>query len=117
MSYDFTLTDINNNEYYSSNYTSNIYDMVDNAFKKLKEKGLCNNKNTHWSDEINYEQNPKYILELITELKSNPTFYKKYNPKNNWGDYESFIIWLQEINSNIQKLQKHNQVFWMEVTW
>lgn len=117
MSYDFTLTDVNNNEYYWTNYTSNIYDMIDNAFKKLKEKGLCNSKNTHWSDEINYEQNTKYILDLIIELKSNPTFYKKYNPKNNWGNYDSFIEWLQEINSNIEQLQKHNQVFWMEVTW
>lgn len=30
----------------------------------------------------------------VTELRDNPEFYKRYNPKNGWGDYDGLLDFL-----------------------
>jgi hypothetical protein len=39
-----------------------------------------------------------YLLELgLNKLKNNREYYSKFNPLNNWGSYDSFLEFLQEV--------------------
>jgi hypothetical protein len=31
----------------------------------------------------------------IAKLKANPSHFKQYNPKNNWGNYDAFVSFLE----------------------
>lgn len=37
-----------------------------------------------------------YLLDGLTKLKSNPDYYKTFEPKNKWGTYDGFIGWLEK---------------------
>lgn len=101
MSYDFRILDIHDNELYWCNYTSNIYEMVDTAYNKIKYK--YTNIFCHWTDELMYGDTPyQYLKDLIKELEDHED-YKKYNPKNGWGSYTTFIQVLKEIKTEMEK--------------
>ena len=79
--------------------------MFNSAFLKLQTEQLVPEYYTHWSDPLKqiFQFNGKlYLLNLIKELKTFPEEYKKYNPKNGWGDYKTAVEWLQEIYDNWQ---------------
>ena len=90
-------------EEYSSSYTSNIYEMLTEAFKTLQGKKLVPDYYTHWTEPLTYIDENKgrdYLINLIKELKSDKEKYIKYNPENNWGSYETVIQWLEDILLN-----------------
>jgi len=37
----------------------------------------------------------KPLQEAIAKLKGNPEYYKQFNPANNWGNYEGFLMFLE----------------------
>lgn len=106
MSYDITLVE----DHFSSNYTSNIYTMVQAAFKKLKEDGKVQLWHHNWHDPLTDSLEPEvakdYLKDLIQELKNNPKKYEKLQPKidpktgERWGSYEGCIEWLEGILLN-----------------
>ena len=96
MSYDVKIV----KRLYESNYTSNICKMVTTAFETCKEKQFIPDYFYHWSDVVNECIHTKYLKELINELQRRPEFYKQFNPKNGWGNYEGVVNWLQNILHN-----------------
>lgn len=96
LSYDIRII----KEEYSSNYTSNVYEMLNSAFLTLRSKGLAPEYYTHWTEPLTVIDETKgrdYLQNLIQELKSDKDKYSKYNPKNNWGSYETVIQWLEDV--------------------
>lgn len=37
------------------------------------------------------------LQEAIKDMKKRPEHYKKFNPSNRWGSYESFVPWLEKL--------------------
>lgn len=111
MSYDFCILDISGRELYWCNYTSNIYEMVTAAYNKIKQTPYFD----HWADELMYGNNPyQYLKDLIKELEDHED-YKKYNPKNGWGSYTTFIQILKEIKTEMEKYDLNK--IKIEVSW
>ena len=106
MSYDITLVE----DKYSSNYTSNVYEMLQKAFEKLQEEDKAPSYYDHWSEPLtdSYDTNKArdYLRDLIKELKAYPEKYEPLQPDidpetgERWGSYKTCIIWLQEILLN-----------------
>jgi hypothetical protein len=106
MSYDITLVE----DHYHSNYTSNIYNMLQAAFKQLQKEEKAPNYYNHWSDPMigSWEPNESrnYLIDLIKELKNNPNKYELLQPKidpetgERWGSYKTCIEWLEDIVLN-----------------
>lgn len=100
MSYNVRIVE----EKYSSNYTYNVYNMLQAALEQLQEEQLVESYFYHWSNLLTDSGNeiPNLNL-LIKELKSKPDTYKKFNPANGWGDYNGVINWLQNIKDNFKE--------------
>ncbi len=53
-----------------------------------------------WKPEENGITNAKQAIEpmimAIKDMKNRPDYFKKFNPKNGFGDYDNFIVWLDE---------------------
>lgn len=106
MSYDITLVE----DKYSSNYTCNVYEMLQKAFEKLQEEGKAPDYYDHWSERLtdswDTDKARDYLRDLIQELKNNPEKYEKLQPKidpktgERWGSYEGCIEWLEGILLN-----------------
>lgn len=102
MSYSVRLV----KEYYNSNYTSNIYTMLDTASKELQKQGKAHDYYNHWTDELKAFNSRNYLIDLINELKSNSQKYEKLQPKidpktgERWGSYKGCIQWLENILAN-----------------
>lgn len=50
-------------------------------------------------DEIGLTKAHEIVSQLwqgLQELRNRPDVYKKYNPENNWGSYESLVEFVQE---------------------
>lgn len=45
-----------------------------------------------------------YVEDGLNALKSDPKYYKQFNPKNGWGSYEVFVGFLEEY---LKALKKH----------
>ena len=73
----------------SLNYTHNLNVMA-------QEAGIYS---FVWRPEENGIETAGQMIEIlekgIKELKSNPEKYKAFNPSNGWGDYDSFILFLE----------------------
>jgi|DEB0MinimDraft_10_1074344.scaffolds.fasta_scaffold92653_3 hypothetical protein len=39
----------------------------------------------------------------IKDLQTRPSYYRKYNPKNNWGSYETFLEFIKQYQFNCKK--------------
>lgn len=37
-----------------------------------------------------------HLSEGLETLRSDPTYFGKFNPKNGWGNYNSFVAWLEK---------------------
>lgn len=90
MSLDVTLTAVRTVEVYSDNITHNLNDMAEAA-------GLYN---VLWRpDEMGITTASQLIEPLrkgLAELVNNPEKYKKFNPKNGWGDYEGMVEFVRK---------------------
>ena len=78
------------NEVYSANITHNLGRIavecgVYEACWQPEENGI-----THASQLI------EPLTEAIAKLKGNPDYYKQFNPKNGWGDYDGFVKFLEQ---------------------
>ena len=106
MSYDITLVQ----DKYSSNYTSNVYDILDTAFKQLQKEDKAPSYDSHWADPMvgawDTDKARDYLRDLIKEIKSNPEKYEPLQPEidpetgERWGSYEGCIKWLEDILLN-----------------
>lgn len=66
----------------AGNYTSNIREMLDEAFEvpdwKYINGMVC--------------KEAMFIIEkAIARMQADPAHYKKFNPKNGWGEYNTAI--------------------------
>lgn len=84
---------------HSSNYTSNICEMLEACVSNLQKEKLVNCWYSHWTECVcdDFSDEGKNIKLMIKELKANPEIYKKYNPENGWGSYETVIEWLSKV--------------------
>jgi len=77
-------------EVFDANYTHNIIPMAKS----------CGIYTYVWHPEDADVEKAEDLLEplrtSIRRLRSNPDKYEKLNPENKWGDYISFIAWLNE---------------------
>lgn len=91
MSLDFSLTEVEEVRVFGSNITSNLTEMADKcglyyALWRPEEKG--------------YKKAKDIILTLtkgLDDLKKRPDYFKKFNPENGWGDYCSFVEFVEEV--------------------
>lgn len=85
---------------FSANYTHNIVPMA-------AEAGIykaCWHPNTI---DISKAAELIPILEAgVVLLRSDPEHFKKYNPKNGWGSYDTFVLWVQEYLDACRKYPK-----------
>lgn len=85
-------------EIYSSSYTFNVYEMLQECMKSLQEKELIPDYYTHWIEPIEAKfLNGKCVSLYVLELKADKEKYEKYNPANGWGSYSGVIRWLEQI--------------------
>lgn len=75
---------------YHGNITHNLNEMA----------GRANIYMPLWRPEEIGIRTAQQLIEPLTnglrELKENPEFYKKFNPKNGWGTYETLIEFVEE---------------------
>ena len=114
MSYDADII----KRVHKTNYTSNIYPIVDLAFKNLQNQGKAKDYYDHWTDQLKGPFGEKdYLRDLILELKSRPDLYEPLQPKidpktgERWGSYEGCIKWLEELLVNWKEDCE------LEITW
>lgn len=98
MSYDFIVFDGPNSdrehELYSTNYTSNIHQMI---YDVLPRRYMDQLK----SDEgVPVEVARPILLTLLTALLSDPDRYIAMNPENGWGNYHGFCETLFDVILN-----------------
>ena len=99
-----------NEEVYWANITHNLTKMADEAGiyealwrpHRLKH-GYNINENDHeseWKFENQKKTNAKDIIPFIekglADLKSRPSYFKKFNSPNGWGMYEHFVPFVEE---------------------
>jgi hypothetical protein len=90
MSLDVYLTVVKETEVYSDNITHNMGEMA-------SEVGIY--KHLWRPDELGITKARSLIGPLIAglrELKDNPKEYKRYNPKNGWGDYKCLVDFVED---------------------
>lgn len=70
---------------YSANITHNLNDMADAA-------GIYEALWRPEQNDMNIAADLITVLEVgLTKLKKEPNEFKKYNPKNGWGDYDGLV--------------------------
>ena|ERR1035437_8785687 len=93
MSLDVWLEDVipaTTGEVFSANYTHNLNETATKA-------GIYG---YIWTpNEIGITKAKQLIAPLtegLLELKSKPDYYKQFDPENGWGDYDSFVEWVEK---------------------
>ncbi len=90
MSLDVSLNKIMPCEVYSSNITHNLGAMAERA-------GIY--KHLWRPEELRITKARELIAPLsngLKLLKSDPGFFKKFNPENEWGDYDGLVQFVTE---------------------
>ena len=85
MSLDVSLTEVRPCEVFSQNITHNMTEMAEEA-------GIY--KHLWYPEELGITKARELIEPLtagLIRLQSNPRRFKKFNPRNGWGDYEGFV--------------------------
>ena len=95
MSLDFSIEEIQPTSVFNDNYTHNVTPMWNLA-------GVY---------EALYESEDKKTLEIVQTLKNgltnmllHPDDFKKLNPENGWGDYDTAVNFLRDV---IHACEKH----------
>ncbi len=89
MSWDILLvinTGVEDMTVWESNYTYNVSKMLYEAGLSVSE---LNNKDAIMAGTM--------IERTIKAMRSDPERFKKFNPKNGWGDYYGCVEWLKSI--------------------
>ena len=90
MSLDVYLTAVRPTVVYDRNITHNLGEMADKA-------GLYQ---CLWRpDELGITKAVNLVELLnkgLSELKSRPKYYRKFNPDNGWGDYDGLVEFVEE---------------------
>ena len=119
MSYTFYIRDAKTGrDLYWGNYTSNIYNIVQGAFKKvqLEWQPQINKNWTHWTDGLLYTDRPiKYLEKLILEIENNKEYYRLMNPKNGWGNCDNFVEFLSGILNRLKDYEEKDIVWVMVI--
>jgi len=53
-------------------------------------------------DGLTGEDSIRILDHAIATLESNPDYYRQFNPKNAWGSYEGFVVFLMKLSSLAQ---------------
>lgn len=85
-------------ELFSINITHNLIKMAikSNLYKCIWKPDKLDNK----KDILIYKNAKEMIPTLekgLKKLKESPEYYKKFNPSNNWGNYEIFVESVEKI--------------------
>ena len=83
MSYDFEVHTKHGVVVFYTNYTSNINTMLYHALLPEEIEELKGGTSLIRADEL--------LCKLLRKMLESPKKYRKMNPKNGWGDYESFL--------------------------
>lgn len=90
MSLDVTLTHTRQAEVFWANYTHNCVEMAEEAGLYMAV----------WRpDEIGITKAGQLIDPLtkgIALMKADPERFKKFDPPNKWGSYDTFLPWLEK---------------------
>lgn len=82
------------------NYTYNCGSMFAKATEKQYSLSDLNG--------MNCKEVAKIINFAIINMRSNPEKYKKLNPENGWGDYTSFLEYVEKIEKGCLENPKCN---------
>lgn len=97
MSLDISLTEIRRVGVYDANYTHNITEMADEAgvYEALWHPDRAG---------ITEAAQLIPILESgISAMRGDPARFKKHNPENGWGSYDTFVPWLENLLAACQE--------------
>mgnify|MGYP001181008096 CR=1 FL=1 len=90
MSLDVYLERVQLTDVFSANVTHNLADMAHAA--AIYE--AC------WCPEERGITKAAQLIPLLKDglrlLKADPEFFRKFNPKNGWGDYDGFVSWVED---------------------
>lgn len=93
------------NDYQHWEYTYNTTPMIHTACQKL---GLESERNWHeFLDGKTGPEGAQFLSNLITELESDPTFYRLKNPANGWGSYEGLLTVLRDMMRSVPEWPTH----------
>jgi hypothetical protein len=42
----------------------------------------------------------------LTDLKARPDHFRSFNPKNGWGNYDDFVVWVENYLEMLEKYPK-----------
>ena len=91
MSLDVYLTAVRRTVVYECNYTHNIGAMADKAGVYVYL----------WRAPENDVRTAGQLIEPLSkgieDMKSRPGYYQTFNPENGWGDYHTFLRWLESL--------------------
>lgn len=90
MSLDVYLERVQLTDVYSANVTHNLADMaraaaIYEACWRPDERGITK-----------AAQLIPLLKDGLRLLKADPEFFRKFNPKNGWGDYDGFVSWVED---------------------
>lgn len=83
MSYDFEIHNKQGRVVFDTNYTSNISTMIYHALLPEEVQELKDGTSLLRADEL--------LCKLLQKMLEAPKKYRRMNPENGWGDYESFL--------------------------
>lgn len=90
MSLDVSLIMRQPTEVFSANITHNLTEMAEAAgiyyhLWRPEEIGITK-----------AEELISPLMKALVDMKKRPDFYKKFNPPNGWGSYDTFVPWIEE---------------------
>lgn len=110
----------------SWNYTHNCNKMIESAMKAVGEDEELDDQDEVWWSEIseddnrecmgqkswwkildgmNGQQSKSFFRKIIRELGRRPEKYKKLNPPNGWGDYETLLEVLKSMEAEVRRAE------------
>ena len=121
MSYTFYIRDVKTDrELYWGNYTSNVYHILNEAFKTIKVAFpyYISQSWNHWSDGLMYsDRPPTYLATLLFELDRHKERYKEFEPSNGWGSFDGIFNFLNGILGRLQEYEEKNILYEVSVEW
>jgi len=105
MSWDFNMViDIANGRdaeiFDGLNYTYNVSPMYVEAFKESEGSIALNinkSKGIRILEGLTGEEAKPFLEKAIKKMKDEPNYYKTFNPKNGWGNYEGALSLLEQL--------------------
>ena len=98
------------------NITHNLSEMADKVIiDNLSLYNLLWHPNNYNYQIVNEDYINK-IKERYKLLKNNKTYFEKYNPDNNWGNYDSLLMFVKELINFFDQLDLMKEIYKIETS-